>query len=200
MSQEVASFLVADGDQPGSQQQSHLFIMLKPNGTAAEQIYQRAGRLLAIMQMEGRPRPPELLHVTLLGIGCGRGRAPDNLVSMIRGALEMVRFPAFDVEFDRAMSFRSSSPNAPFVLASSDWPVDIIALHLAVRAALQIKGFHVSTRALITPHMTLSYDPQRRPAMAVSPILWRASHFRLVESWVGRTQHVELGSWPLCDS
>jgi 2'-5' RNA ligase len=50
-----------------------------------------------------------------------------------------------------------------------------------------------------TPHVTLLYDDRMVPEQAVEPISWRVREFVLTHSLLGKTQHVELGRWPLRD-
>jgi 2'-5' RNA ligase len=184
-------------ETPSPNQEVNLFVALKPNRVEAMELYQATNRLCAHMGVRGTQRPPAILHVTLFSIGSCRGRIPSEFLEPMKAALATVRFPAFDLTFDHAMSFGSSAVNAPFVFLGSDDLIGAVALRLAARCALLVKGFRVPQRSGYTPHLTLLYGRQHSFPISVPPFSWRAHNFQLVESWRGKTKHVELGRWPL---
>jgi 2'-5' RNA ligase len=47
------------------------------------------------------------------------------------------------------------------------------------------------------PHMTLLWDEVAVAERAIEPVRWTVSDFVLIHSLHGRSQHVELGRWPL---
>lgn len=185
---------VAGPERPPKDQLTNVFLAIKPGREEAARVYHSTAPLCSCTRLSRRP--PEILHVTLLSLGGWWGGIPASSLDRVIWALEAVRFPKVDLAFDRAISFGSRKATAPFVLIGED-VVGAMALHLAVRDALRVKGLDVGRRSGFTPHMTLAYGEERLPAISVAPIGWRAVGFQLVESWVEKTRHVTLKSWPL---
>jgi 2'-5' RNA ligase len=53
-------------------------------------------------------------------------------------------------------------------------------------------------QASFTPHMTLAYDRHHiEKRLLEKKIRWTVREFFLVHSLLGKTQHEELGKWPL---
>jgi len=185
-------------DNPAPDQPTEVFVALRPPWPVAEDFHARATQLCASAGLMANQRPFFILHVTVLSIGGCLGRLPRKLLDEIDAALSMVRFPAIDVVLDEAGSFETRKDKAPFVLKGEEL-TDVSALRLAARDALRVKGLKIPARSSYAPHLTLAYARRRAPMIKVEPFSWRACEFHLIESWVGRTKHVELARWTLLD-
>jgi 2'-5' RNA ligase len=74
------------------------------------------------------------------------------------------------------------------------------ALHMfreCLRAALLRAHLAVYSGARFSPHVTLLYGGQPMPEIPVDTVSWRVKEFVLIDSFVGRNRHVELGRWRL---
>jgi 2'-5' RNA ligase len=58
-------------------------------------------------------------------------------------------------------------------------------------------GEHLEKRPYV-PHLTIAYaeDVLAQP-IAISPIVWKAGAFALMDSLVGQSTHAEIEHWPL---
>lgn len=185
------------GDTPPAGQTTNLFLAVQPTATAAADAFSRGQNQRRMLGMRGRQRPEDVLHMTLIGLGGGLGRAPSAYLNRLKRAVGKVSFPQFDVVLDRTMSFRSSGAASPFVLVAEDEVVPAQALRLALMRSLEATGASPPLHRRMTPHMTLLYDRTTWPIQPVAPVWWTAREFVLIESWVGRTKHVVLDAWPL---
>lgn len=182
---------------PPPDQATNVFLALKPDRRDAQRISDLGGRLLAEGAVRGWRTPAACLHLTLIGIGKARGRIPAQAMEALCAAVADVRFPSFDIVLDRVVQFRSASAQAPVVATGSDGWVETSALRLAIRDALRVKGLRLPVATSFTPHVTLFRGCSAIPEIAVETLSWTATRFVLIESWIGRTKHVELGAWPL---
>jgi RNA 2',3'-cyclic 3'-phosphodiesterase len=185
-------------DVPARNQPTNTFVALRPPWAVAEQFYRQGSEVCARAKIAGSRRPFFILHMTMLPIVGALGRLPDLLLERIDAAVSMVRFPAFEIVLDEALSFESRKDSVPFVLEGSEL-TDVFALRLAARDALHVKGLNVPVRQAFSPHMTLAYARRRSPRIRVAPFSWKACEFQLIESWVGETKYIELARWMLRD-
>jgi 2'-5' RNA ligase len=113
-----------------------------------------------------------------------------------------VLMPAFDVKFDRAMSFAGSPKNKPFVLRGDEASHDGLAALMAFQKAFYLAMCRAGLQgpranAKFAPHVTLMYDPLSVKPQLVEPVSWLAHDFVLVHSLLGQTKHIHLGRWPV---
>jgi 2'-5' RNA ligase len=107
---------------------------------------------------------------------------------------------AFDICFDRAISFNAKSgfdaDRFPVVLlanaVSRDRTVD-----LWEELGQSLKRSIGKRAGQIEPHMTVAYDPRQISEQAIPPIRWRVHEVVLVRSFVGLTRHVVIHRHPL---
>ena len=81
-----------------------VFFAIKPSADGVLDTERTARLLRATHGLTGAPCPPELLHVSLLGVGW-RPQLPSEVVEAACLAAGAVVMPPFEVEFDRAASF-----------------------------------------------------------------------------------------------
>ncbi len=188
--------LGVDHDVPSIGQPTKTFFALRPPASLAKQFYGKAGKLCSQVELAGAQRPASVLHVTMLLVAEYNGRLPRELLEEIDRALSKIRHAPVVVMFNRAGSFKSRKPEAPFVLDGHE-AAGLYALRLAIITALQVRDIIGAPPRRYSPHMTLAYSYRRAPRIAVDPFMWEAREFQLIESWQGKTKYVELGRWAL---
>ncbi|HEY1391872.1 MAG TPA: 2'-5' RNA ligase family protein [Methylibium sp.] len=174
-----------------------LFFALYPDASAAARIAQLAQRLRGELRLRGRPLQTERFHVTLHHLGDYAG-LPADVLRCAKQAAAAIAVPPFEIAFDRAMSFDRKPSNRPFVLqGSGEGLAGVLAFQQALGEALKNAGLGRWVAPRFTPHVTLLYDDRRVDEEAIEPIRWTVREFVLVDSLLGRTQHVPLERWPL---
>ncbi len=155
----------------------------------------RHGRIIP-----GRSVDPDRLHVTLLHLDDFVDQIPPSLLPAVQAAAASLQFKPFNVTFDRVCC----TPRH-VLLFPSDEPAELRAFRTQLRSALIAAGLStlISTKARraidrpFNPHVTLSYNPGAAPETRVDPISWTLREFHLVESLLGKHQHIRLNSWSL---
>ena len=175
-----------------------LFFALRPDEEAAERIAQAVAAAHEARGLAPRLRPSRIFHITLHYFGYFDGEPDAPLVALAhRAASEVVR-PAFDLGFDRFVSWGGDgAPKHPFVLTGGQGLEAVRELRDALIERLVAHGLAAPQRDYV-PHLTLRYD--KRPAPPAWPIDlpgWIASDFVLVKSPQGQTRHEVIGRWPL---
>jgi RNA 2',3'-cyclic 3'-phosphodiesterase len=183
-----------------------LFFALFPSEEAIPQIVKTSQQLRDAHGLKGKSLSTDRLHVTLHHVGDYAGGLPDGIVETAKEAAAKVTATAFDVTFDRAMSFLGRPRNKPFVLRGNETIKEGSEGGLAALMAFQ-KSFYLAMcraglqgprgNAKFAPHVTLMYDDQGIAEQAVEPVSWTAHDFVLVHSLIGQTRHIHLGRWPL---
>ena len=97
-----------------------LFFALFPSDEAIPQIVKTALQLRDDHGLTGKSLSNDRLHVTLHHVGDYAGGLPHGLVEEVQEAASKVAATAFDVTFDRAMSFLGRPRNKPFVLRGNE--------------------------------------------------------------------------------
>ncbi|MFM9923700.1 2'-5' RNA ligase family protein [Variovorax sp. H27-G14] len=132
------------------------------------------------------------LHVTLFDLG-DYAQVPADKVAQARNAAASVALPAFDIVFEKAMSY----PKGALVLCA-DAEENIAAL----KAFRQRLGEALADSGLkppraFTPHMTVAYARRKLEKHALEePLRWTAGSLVLIDSHVGEGVHEVLGRWP----
>ena len=70
-------------------------------------------------------------------------------------------------------------------------------LQRLLAAAMTDAGIGRYVRSRFKPHMTLLYDRKYVAPQPIRPLRWTANEVVLIDSLVGRSQHIVLGRWPL---
>lgn len=144
--------------------------------------------------LTGKPRDADHLHVSLVGFHNGRA-IDDATVQDVSAAATTVRAPAFNLIFDRIMSFRNGK-SKPLVLLCGEGADLVVDLERRIVDALNNAGLGLRRRAGFVPHCTVLYDNRLVPETTLDqPIIVHVREFHLLHSQVGRRR--SIGSWPL---
>ncbi|MDO8251126.1 MAG: 2'-5' RNA ligase family protein [Rhodoferax sp.] len=168
-----------------------LFFSIFPEADAAKAIAIQGAHLGRAHGLVSQPLPAHRLHVTLHDLG-GYAELPPDIVKTAREAGDAVAARAFDVVFDRAMSFPSSGT---YVLCGGAGAAQLAAFRQSLGLAMGHAGLLV--KRSFTPHMTVLYDRHPIAEHAIEPITWTAKEFVLINSHVGKGVHEVLGCWSL---
>lgn len=179
-----------------------LFFAVLPDAEAIAAIRQCTSQLQSQQRLRGRPIINGRLHISLLGLGDYVG-IPVPLIESVSRAAAMVSFAAFDVHFDKALTFthKNADPSKqkPSVLIESADSQGLTGLQHSLIASMQKVGIPIKAPSSFTPHVTLLYCKQNLEAAGVSPVAWKVREFVLVRSEIGDTSRPYdiVGRWPL---
>jgi RNA 2',3'-cyclic 3'-phosphodiesterase len=178
-----------------------LFFALFPSEEAIPKIVKTSQQLRDAHGLTGKSLSNDRLHVTLHHVGDYAGGLPNGLVEAAQEAAARIAMPAFDVTFDRAMSFSGRPRNRPFVMRGNERHDGGLAALMAFQKTMYLAMCRVGLQgpranAKFAPHVTLMYDDQGIAEQAVEPVRWTARDFVLVHSLLGQTRHIHLGRWP----
>jgi 2'-5' RNA ligase len=175
-----------------------LFFAVYPDADTAERIAALAQQLRQDKGLKGRPLDARRFHVTLHHLGDHVG-LPQEVVAAASKAAASLDLPAFELQFDRAVSFLGRPRNRPFVLRGDAGLKAVAALQRELGMALKEAGLRQWVEARFTPHVTLLYDDRCLPELPIEPIHWTARELVLTHSLLGKTRHLPLGRWALRD-
>ena len=159
-----------------------LYVMAKPPPEAQAQI--------AALPRNDPGRGPHLLHVTLLKLFDLHYARPEWLAQVI-AALDTLDAPAFPLAFDRIENRKCVTLRTRAPLAEARAFQAALVRHLLAAKAPMMLG------TTPEPHLTINYRGDRLGSHKTAPIGWTVTEILLVESVVGKTDHVEHGRWPL---
>ncbi len=190
------------GEIPSTKPTDRLFFALFPSEEAISQIVKISQQLRDEHALTGKSLSNDRLHVTLHHVGDYAGGLPNGLVEAARQVAAKVVMTAFDVIFDRAMSFAGSPKNKPFVLRGNERNDGGLAALMAFQKTMYLAMCRAGLQgpranAKFAPHVTLMYEDKTVADQAVAPISWLAHDFVLVHSLLGQTRHIHLGRWPV---
>lgn len=168
-----------------------LFFAILPDARTAEFIASRAKYLDQSLGIVGHLLRADRLHITLHTIG-EYDATPEGDVIAARKAGDAVVADAFELEFDRAMTF--VAPQA-YVLRVGEGLDKVEAFWRNLGA--EIAHVRPFKQQPFTPHMTLSYNGRPMLEHTIEPIRWTAQEFVLINSHVGETYHEVMGRWRL---
>jgi 2'-5' RNA ligase len=168
-----------------------LFFALRPDADAAKEIASLGAALDKHHGIGGQPLRPDRLHITLHVIG-EYDETPQPAILAARQVGDAVIADAFDVVFDRAMTFVGAKA---YVLGGSEGVEAVKAFWL--RLGIELANIQAFRKSSFTPHMTLSYRGRTMAEHPIEPIRWTAREFVLINSHVGETYHEVVGRWPL---
>lgn len=171
-----------------------LFFAIVPDLETALHIERLAQRLRVELGLKGKPLPTAHFHITVHFLGI-HDTFPERVASSARAAASTVSMPAFEVTLDRVASFHRTSRARPVVLRGSDGVAALKAFHDILGKTLAKSGFNLK-QSSFTPHLTLLYDQHEVSERTLEPVRWTAREFVLVDSRVGKAQHVQLARWP----
>jgi RNA 2',3'-cyclic 3'-phosphodiesterase len=172
-----------------------LFFAILPDPDTALHIERLAQRLRVEHGLKGKPLPTGHFHVTVHFIGI-HDTSFERVASWAQATASTISMPAFDVTFDHAASFHRTARERPVVMLGSDGVVALKEFHGILGTTLARAGFNLKPSSF-TPHLTLLYDKHEVAERTIEPVRWTAREFVLIDSRVGRAQHVQLARWPL---
>jgi len=185
------------GEAPATTQIERLFlgVMLTPAAAAAASGVLDEAR--AAHGLRGSPIRQDRMHITLIHVGDYAGSIPQSVIADTRMAADGLSEAALDVTFDRAGSFAGAPGKHPYVLLGGEGVEALGVFRDRLFRAVLRAGVRTLSKAVFTPHVTLTYGDRRLPERAIDPIGWRATEFLLIHSEVGRSTYHTLGRWPL---
>ena len=175
------------------------FFALSPDAEVRRQLGQVADDLKANDSLNGSWVARERYHLTLHHLG----QFPEAYPDLVKRALEAannIQTEAFTIKLDHFMSFDSKTGKFPCVLTSKYELPELKNFWQLLKNSLFTRRLGLELANTFTPHATLLYS--RQPVTknyAVTPIQWQVKDFVLIESLVGKSEHIELGRWPLRD-
>ncbi len=173
----------------------NLFFALRPDPDTADLISRRTAWLAGRAGLTSVPRPKEMLHVSLSGLG-RYDELPVGIVARAMKAASMVQVRAFMVSFNLLGSFGKNG-RRPLVMFGDDGVIGVFLLHSALHAALADAGMARRRERPFEPHVTLLYDQHEIPEQSIAPVSWRVNEFLLLEGFHGQGRHQVLGRWAL---
>jgi RNA 2',3'-cyclic 3'-phosphodiesterase len=190
------------GEIPSTKPTDRLFFALFPSDEVIPQIVKTSQQLRDEHGLTGKSLLNDRLHVTLHHVGDYAGGLPNGLIEAAQNVAAKIAMPAFDVTFDRTMSFAGRPRNRPFVMRGNEKHGCGLAALMAFQKTMYLAMCRAGLQgpkanAKFAPHVTLMYDSQGVPEQAVEPIRWTAYDFVLVHSLLGQTKHIHLGRWPV---
>jgi 2'-5' RNA ligase len=169
-----------------------LFFAIRPDADATDDVTRLMTSLHDDETMLGRPIDPDHLHVTLLCLGVFADQTPPSLLPTASVAVTTLRTDPIEVVFDRVGGTRG-----PLLLRGSDGLAALRAFQQTLKVTLIKAGLRRYVHSAPEPHVTLSYGSSDVPERPIDPISWTVRHFVLIESRLGKHQHVERGRWPI---
>jgi 2'-5' RNA ligase len=177
--------------------QHRILFLTRPPEMVAQRIAAGTRHERRVRGLRGVPIDPALLHITFFCLGQYDGEAPPDIVARARMAAAMISGMPFEITFDRLLSFYHRTGNRPLVLCGSDGLPSLQAFHQRMAMALAKADLKKFVGSRITPHVTLLRDNRNVAERPIQPISWTVRDFVLVDSLIGKTQHIELDRWPL---
>ncbi len=162
-----------------------LFFALWPDAAIAEQFRQAAGQLS--LAEPSRRVNPKNFHLTLAFLG----EVADSRLAALQQIGHSLRAPCFSVACDSMEYWRE--PRV-IVAAAKNCAPEFLDLGRRLGAALGLPP------APLRAHVTLARKVAQAPVLqAMSPIIWRATHFSLIRSETGGAEsaYTVQGTWPL---
>jgi RNA 2',3'-cyclic 3'-phosphodiesterase len=173
-----------------------LFFAIFPDPDACARVEPLAAALRARFALKGKPLATGRFHVTLFHLGDFLG-VPPGVVARAREVASSVATPAFQIEFDRVLSFKGRPGHRPLVMTGGEGVAALTAFQQVLAASLLKAGLGGRMRQAFLPHLTLLYDGRKVDEHAIEPVAWRAHEFVLVRSLLGLSQYEWLGRWAL---
>jgi RNA 2',3'-cyclic 3'-phosphodiesterase len=167
-----------------------LFFAVVPDVDTSLQIRRLAGALKRANKFDAKIIEPDRLHISLFFLGGW----PNPVAGTACEAAAEIRAPAFEVLFDRSVSFRGRPGNRPFVLVGEKGLERLRSFRRTLGAAMAGKGLRYQANKDFTPHITLLYAGRNVEEQPIEPISWTVNEFVLIRSLHG---HVHIARWPL---
>lgn len=167
---------------------NRFFFALRPPRTVARRMVLEAER----RDPGGQHMRIDRLHMTI-GILDDLPSVPGDLVPALRMVGERVAADPFPCLFDRVVGGRGIVTLRPGRRSKP-----LAALFGQIETGLRRAGIGLREDYRFSPHVTLSYRANAEPfTAAIHGYGWLVEDVLLIHSLVGRTEHRELGRWPL---
>lgn len=180
--------------------QYRLLLAIFPDAEAIDSIRNHQTSLSKEFGLMGKPRPGDILHVTLHHVADYPEIPHRAIASATEAAASALSGRAsFEVVFDHVRSFRLRPQNHAFVLMNPNGNPPLMALHRQLITELAKRRLATARDFQREPHITMLYDKQLLPLHPVSPVRWQVKEVVLFLSHLGATKYERLGSWELND-
>ena len=197
MQHEIQGKLFPDRDR--KKKFDRLFYALLPDSATAWRIAQAAQQFQRDHHIDNKLLEVTRSHISIQLVGDYKKPMPERFVFAARMAAARIILPTVDVVLDEIGSFEGrpaahgKPPRRPLVMqAQGD---GLYTLFDCLGGAMLQNGLRPNQG--FTPHLTVSYGPQRVPFQRVSPIRFVGGELVLIHSEVGLTLYHVLGRWPL---
>ncbi|MBB4221783.1 2'-5' RNA ligase family protein [Variovorax guangxiensis] len=169
-----------------------LFFAILPGPQDAASIAALGERMNSQHALKGTLVAAHRLHVTLFDLG-EYAEVPADKVALVTKAAASVPPPAFDIVFEKAMSFAKGA----LALCSDDEEGTSALKAFRQRLGEALADAGLKPARSFTPHMTLAYARRKLERHALeAPVRWSAGSLVLIDSHVGEGVHEVLGHWP----
>lgn len=173
------------------------FFALSPGPEVRLALSKCAEELRAGQNFNGSWISSERYHLTLHHLG----QYPEvraDLVSRAIKAAGNVRARPFDIVLDQFMCFDSRTGRYPCVVTTAGELPELNNFWQLLKNNLLAVRLGEKLGSSFKPHATLLYNRQSLgEPRAIEPIKWHVTDFVLIESLVGKSEHIELGRWSL---
>ena len=137
----------------------------------------------------------QTLHLSLHGVAASSDEAAWVVIEACQ-AMQAVETPAFEVRFNRVISWKGTPLRRTLVLLpDSPSKAALFRLWRDIGATLNAVGLPAARK--FEPHITLGRYPDLLPETPVPPINWTVDAFDLVWSHYGQGRHSLLHRTPL---
>lgn len=180
-----------------TQFEHNYFFALSPDAEVRHQLSMVASDLKTSDSLNGSWIASERYHLPLHHLGQFQEVNPD-LVKRALIAANNITMAAFNIKLDHFMSLDSKTGKFPCVLTSKYELPELKNFWQELKNNILAQRLGQNVENSFTPLTTLLYS--RQPVVkthAINPIEWRVKDFVLIESLVGKSEHIELGRWPL---
>lgn len=173
------------------------FFALSPSLNVRQQLSKCVDELRALQNFNGSWIPSDRYLLILHHLG----QYPEvrtDLVSRAKTAASKTLAKPFDLVLDQFMSFDNRTGRFPCVATSANEMSDLNNFRQLLKNNLLAVRLGEKLSSSFKPHATLLYNrqPLGEPR-SITPIHWHVTDFVLIESLVGKSEHIELGRWPL---
>jgi RNA 2',3'-cyclic 3'-phosphodiesterase len=180
-----------------SKEEHSYFFALSPPNDVRLQLAAVADHLKSDHAIDGSWIARERYHLTLHHLG----KFPEARIDLVNRAIaaaNKIQVRSFDILLDQFMCFDSKIGNFPCVATSAAEMPELNHFWQLLKNNLYAVRLGEHLANSFKPHATMLYS--KRPISerhSITPIHWRVKDFVLIESLVGKSEHVELGRWPL---
>jgi RNA 2',3'-cyclic 3'-phosphodiesterase len=177
----------------------NLFIAVLPDGDTAKRIKELGLEVGKLLGVRGKPRPIELLHLTLCHVGTYRDGLREGHVKVAMRICEEVAALSHLVElgFDKVATISGQEGRLPFVLSGGEGNSGLYTIRKLLLTGLLKQAVQSNNNKSFNPHVTMAYVKDSVDEVPIQPVRWTAGEILLIHSLAGKSEHRVLGRWPL---